>query len=132
MSQTHPFILVTVGVLLLFGCSKEAVTSPKGLAGATAGCFSASYSKANNLHPKDLGQANQKFELELYSCIAWNVLGDSAQEGKKTRLSDLLQQQCPSPGLESIDKKAMVWCLMEGAAPFVQQNHDRLMSGKSE
>ncbi|MBF0455070.1 MAG: hypothetical protein HQL72_09700 [Magnetococcales bacterium] len=117
--------------LLLSGCSKEAVTDPKGLVSATSGCFQASFSHAKNLYANDLEKANQDFNQELYRCMAWNLLGGKASDTEKKNLSDLLREKCPFPGLEVLDKKGMVWCLMEEAAPFVQKNHDRLFSGQS-
>jgi hypothetical protein len=128
-SPSSPYSLFLILVLLLSsGCSKEAVTDPKGLAGATTGCFGASYSKAQNFHPTDLEQANLRFDQELYKCMAWNVLGNSSSKEEKLRMSDQLRKECPFIGLESTDKKKMIWCLMRGAAPFVNENKDRLGS----
>jgi hypothetical protein len=125
-------LFLIIGLFLLSSCSKDAVTGPKELVAATTGCFSASYSKAKNSHVNKPKLANQKFAQELYPCLVWNILGKNAAEEKKKKLSDRLQNKCPFPGLEFIDKKKMIWCLVGEASPFVQANHDRLISGKSK
>ncbi|MBF0380342.1 MAG: hypothetical protein HQL69_04940 [Magnetococcales bacterium] len=124
-------ILLTFALSLLSACSKEEVTTPKALVAATTGCFSASFSKARNSHPNDYKLANKRFAEELYPCLVWNILGKEAPEERKKQLLDKLLNNCPFPGLELIDKKKMIWCMVGQASPFVQENHERLMSGRT-
>jgi hypothetical protein len=130
IKNVRNIILLTLATSIFFGCSKEAVTTPKALVAATTGCFSASFSKARNSHTGNPKLANQRFAEELYPCLTWSILGKSAKEESKKELSDQLKNNCPFPGLEFIDKKKMIWCLVGEASPYVQKNHNLLMSGK--
>ncbi|MBF0193139.1 MAG: hypothetical protein HQL71_01225 [Magnetococcales bacterium] len=121
-----------MGLFLLSSCSQEVVTGPKELVAATTGCFSASFSKAKNSHVNDPKLANQKFIQELYPCLVWKILGKNAEEKKKRELSDKLKNRCAFTNLEVTDKKQLIWCLVGEASPFVQENHDRLISGKTK
>lgn len=122
-------LLLACGILLLSGCSRDAVTDVRNLKIATASCFQASFSLAKSRYPEDLDKINKDFSNEIYRCMVWKVAGSESGAAKEQELTDMFKEKCPFTGLQFIVRDEMVACLTKEATPLVLANGKDSESG---